>query len=168
MPVAKSVICRGSGAVGSTASLLKNLLEKDRSSFRRSNKHAGCRTRLHNQVTYRCWGSAKKRGTQGGHTLPADGQADLIWSSHSPTVFGALPDRMPEHPFHDPMLAVTVSGRATAASEFLVRLLNQAFSHDQVRQKTCTLQQWRAPCARPGEVKRCFALKLSRLAMGSR
>jgi len=34
-----------------------------------------------------------------------------------------LSGRMPEDPFHDPMLAVTLSGRATAPSEFLMRLL---------------------------------------------
>jgi len=37
-------------------------------------------------------------GTQKGHSLPAGRQADLIWSSHSPTVsWRGLWDRMPEH-----------------------------------------------------------------------
>lgn len=43
-------------------------------------RQAGCRTRLHYQVIYACWGSAGSGAQEGGRNLPADGQADLIWS----------------------------------------------------------------------------------------
>ena len=38
-----------------------------------------------------------------------------------------------QHPFHDPMLPVTVSGRATVSSEVPNATANQAFSHHQDR-----------------------------------
>ena len=40
----------------------------------------------------------------------------------SPTGFSVCRIQILQHPFHDPMLPVTVSGRATVSSESLVRL----------------------------------------------